>query len=80
LTTAKKKSPKKGSSSSKGLKWFKGSPKKTNLKHKLLKSAQKEESPQMVIPIPPRVVEFEIEGSSERLGVLEPLAIIDKVS
>ncbi len=34
----------------------------------------------MVIPIPPRVVEFEIEGSSERLGVLEPLAIIDKVS
>ena len=60
------------------LKWFKGTPNKTRTPKKLLKHAQKESSPQQ-LPIPARVVEFDIDGHTERLGVSEILSIIDKV-
>jgi hypothetical protein len=69
----KKKSPKKNE-----LKWFKGTTNKTRTPKKLLKHAQKESTPQQ-LPMPARVVEFDIDGHSERLGVAEVLAIIDKV-
>lgn len=75
VTTPKKKAPKRDP---KGLKWFKGSTNKTRTPKKLLKHAQKESSPQF-IPIPARIVEFDTEGTTERLGISEVLEVIDKV-
>ena len=74
---AKKKSLK-SNKTDKGLKWFKGSPKKSPNKLKVPKVLQKEEPAQPLSSLS-RVVEFEIEGSTERVGVVEPLELIEKV-
>jgi len=66
----------------KGQKWFKGSPRRSQNRlrasKQLLKHTPPETSPQPV-PLPPQVVEIEVDGKLERFGVFDILPCIEKV-